>query len=254
MKSLAIALNTFRETRRDRAQWVLLLYAAILVGSAYVLSPLALGEGYRVTRDLGLAALSVVGLLLIVLLGGGLVHKEIERRTILTVLAKPIRRSEFLAGKYLGLLSMVGSVFLSMVAVLALVLWLKEGRVEPAVLWAAGFTFGEFAIMTAVVVSFSAFVSPVLSAVFSFAVFVSGHFAEDLLRFADKAPSEAMAFLARGLYWCLPHLELYNLRAEAAYGIVPDPGRLAAALAYTVLYTTALLIAGSVIMSRREFR
>jgi Cu-processing system permease protein len=254
MKALAIALNTFREARRDRVQWILLAYVAVVLGGALVLSPLALGEGYRITRDLGLAAISAVGVILIVLVGAGMVQKEVDRRTVLTVLAKPIRRSEFLVGKFLGMMGMVGAIFLAMTVILAAVVWFREGSLEPAVLWAAGFTLGELMVMTAVVVTFSTFVSPALSGVFTLAIFVFGHFSEDLLRFAEKTSSEALAGAAKGFYYLLPHLHLFNLRAEAAYGIVPDPNRLAAAAAYALLYSAALLCVGSVVFSRREFK
>ncbi len=254
MKTLAIALNTFREARRDRVQWILLAYAVVVLGAAVVLSPLALGEGYRITRDIGLAAISAVGVLLIILVGAGMVQKEIDRRTVLTVLAKPLRRSEFLVGKFLGMMGMVAVVFLAMIAILALAVWLREGRVEPAVIWAAGFTLGELMVMTAIVVTFSTFVSPALSGVFTLAIFGFGHFSEDLVRFAQSTSSAVLAGAAQAVYYVLPHLHLFNLRSEAAYGIVPDPGRLAAAAAYALLYTAALLCLGSVVFSRREFK
>jgi Cu-processing system permease protein len=254
MKTLAIALNTFREARRDRVQWILLLYAAVVLGGTYILTPLAMGEGPRVVRDLGLAALSLVGVILIVLVGAGMVQKEIDRRTVLTVLAKPVRRPEFLLGKYVGMMGMVLFVFVAMVALLAAVVWMREGTVPAAVLWAAAFTFGELMVMTAVVVAFSTFVSPALAGVFTLAVFVFGHFSGDLLRFAEKAPSAALAFLARGFYYILPHLDAFNLRAEAAYGMSPSPERVAAAAGYALLYTAFLLVTASVIFSRREFR
>lgn len=254
MRTLAIALNTFREARRDRAQWILLLYAVIVLGGAFVLSPLAMGEGYRVTRDLGLAAMSLVGVLLIVFVGSGLVQKEIERRTVLTVLAKPIRRPEFLIGKYLGLLAMVTMIFLAMLALLIVVIWLREHRIEPAILVAAGFTYGELAVMTAVAVAFSSFVSPALSGVFTLALFVAGHFSSDLLRFAEKMEASVLAAFARGVYLILPHLDAFNMRAEAAYGVIPDASVVLNMILYAVLYSMALVAVGCGIFARREFR
>lgn len=254
MKILAIALNTFREARRDRAQWILLLYAVIVVGGAFVLSPLSMGEGYRVTRDLGLAAMSLVGVTLIVFVGSGLVQKEIERRTVLTVLAKPIRRPEFLIGKYLGLLAMVAMIFLAMLVMLLIVLWMREQRIEPAVVVAAAFTFGELMVMTAVAVAFSTFVSPALSGVFTLALFVTGHFSSDLFRFAEKVDGTSLAAAARGMYLVLPHLDTFNFRAEAAYGVIPDPSVALSAAAYAVLYSTALIAVGCGVFARREFR
>jgi Cu-processing system permease protein len=254
VKSFAVALNTFREARRDRAQWILLLYAVVVMGGALVLTPLAMGEGYRVTRDLGLGALSLIGLVLIVLVGSGLVHKELDRRTVLTVLAKPVRRTEFLVGKYLGLMAMVSVIFVGMVLLLAAVLLVMERRLEPAVFCAAGFTFAELAVMTAVVVLFSAFVSPALAGIFTLAMAVMGHFAQDLLRFAETAHNPVLAWLTRGVYLVLPHLNTFNWRAEAAYGVLPDPSQAGGAALYALLYVASLLALASGIFTQREFR
>jgi ABC-type transport system involved in multi-copper enzyme maturation permease subunit len=254
MRTLAIAQNTFREARRDRAQWVFLLYAAIVVGGGTALTPLAMGEGYRVTRDLGLAAMSLIGMMLIVMVGSGMVQKEIDRATILTVLAKPLRRGEFVIGKYLGLLAMVALVFVCMTALLALVLFGREGRVDPAVLWAAAFTFGEFIILTAIVVAFSTFVSPILSGVFTVSVFIMGHFSADLLRFAGRVEGTLLAWVARGAYMVLPHMEVFNLRAEAASGLLPPRDMILGSSAYGLLYAVSVVLVASAIFSVREFR
>lgn len=254
MSVYAIALNTFREARRDRAQWILVLYVGMILGGAFVLSPLALGESYRITRDIGLAAISIVGVILIVLIGAGMVQKEVDKRTVLTVLAKPIHRPTFLLGKYLGMMAMVTMVFVSMLAILCVTLLIQERHIEPAVLLAGLYTFGELAILTAVVVMFSSFVTPALTAIFTVAVFALGHFAADLLRFADTAPTQFAALGARGFYLMLPHFDMYNLRTEAAYSILPDPMQGLWAAAYAVCYTACMLALGSALFSRREFR
>jgi ABC-type transport system involved in multi-copper enzyme maturation permease subunit len=254
MKTLAVAKNTFREARRDRAQWILILYAVVLFGSAFVLSPLALGEAYRVTRDLGIAALSLVGVILIILVGSGMVQREIDRKTVLTVLAKPIRRHEFLIGKYLGFMAMVTAVFAGMVALLVGTLLLTEHRLEPAVLIAAAFTLGELAVMTAVVVGFSSFATPALAGIFTLTVFVIGHFTGDLLRFAETVESEGLAAGAQAVYLALPHLNAFNLRAEAAYGILPAPSTVFETAFYALFYSAGVIAVGSAVFSRREFR
>jgi ABC-type transport system involved in multi-copper enzyme maturation permease subunit len=254
MSILAIARNTFLEARRDRVQWILVLYLGIVFGGTFILSPLSLGEGYRITRDLGLAGMSIVGVILIVLVGGGLVHREIERRTILTLLAKPVRRWEFLLGKYFGLLAMVSLVFVGMLVVFAASLLLQEGRVEPAVAAAALATFGEFVVVTALVVFFSTFATPALAGVFTLALVVFGHFAEDLLRFAEQAPGAALSLGARACYLFLPHLETFNLRPEAAYSVIPDPMRMVALAGYAALYAGMVLAVAAAAFSRREFR
>ena len=254
MKTIAIARNTFLEARRDRAQWILGLYGLIVLGGGVVLSPLAMGEGFRVTRDLGLAAMSLVGVILLVLVGAGMVQKEVDRRTVLTVLAKPIRRHEFLLGKYLGLMAMVTLVFAGMIVLLGAVLLLVEGKIHPAVLAAAGFTYFELMVMTAVVVGFSCFVTPALAGMFTLTIFIMGHFAADLLRFAETVESQFLAVTAHGVYFLLPHLDAFNLRAEAAYGILPPGGAALQTALYALLYSACVVALGSAIFARREFR
>ena len=255
MKALAIAKNTFRETYRDRVQWILAFYVILLLGGTLILTPLSMGEGYRITRDLGLAGISLVGMVLIALVGGGLIHKEIERRTVLSVMSKPIKRSQFLLGKFMGLLAMVTLVFAGMVLFFGAVLWATEGSLEKAVLMAALLTYGQLMILTALVVAFSAFVvSPVLSGLFVFMTFVLGNFSEDLLRFAEKAPTETMAWLSRTSYLFLPHFHVFNWRAEAAYSVSPEPGQVLWAVLYAVLYTATILALGAAMFQRRELR
>jgi ABC-type transport system involved in multi-copper enzyme maturation permease subunit len=207
-----------------------------------------------VTRDLGIAALSLVGVILIILVGSGMVQREIDRKTVLTVLAKPIRRHEFLIGKYLGFMAMVTAVFAGMVALLVGTLLLTEHRLEPAVLIAAAFTLGELAVMTAVVVGFSSFATPALAGIFTLTVFVIGHFSGDLLRFAERVGSGPLAAAAQAFYLVLPHLDAFNLRAEAAYGVVPAPSVVITTALYAVCYSGCVIAAGCAIFTRREFR
>jgi Cu-processing system permease protein len=255
MRALSVAHNTFREARRDRVQWVLLVYVVILVGGSMVLTPLSMGEGYRITRDLGLAAMSLVGLLLIAMVGGGMVHKEIERRTVLAILAKPLRRSDFLFGKFLGLLAMVAMVFVGMALFLALVLAVIQKQIDTPVLVAAAMTFGELMILTAVVTASSAFlVSPTMSAFTALAVFVCGNFAESLMKFAESAPAGIVSTMSKAAYYVVPHFHLFNWRAEAAYGISAGTADWVWASLYAILYSMAILAVGAYLFSRREFR
>ena len=255
MSTLSVAKNTFREARRDRVQWVLLVYVVVLVGGSLILTPLSMGEGYRITRDLGLAAMSLIGLLLIAMVGGGMVHKEIERRTVLAILAKPLRRSDFLLGKFAGLLTMVTAVFVGMTLFLALVLAVIQKEIDTPVLVAAAMTFGELMILTAVVTASSAFlVSPTMSAFTALAVFVSGNFAESLLQFSESAPFGVVSVLSKAAYYIVPHFHLFNWRAEAAYGVYATSADWFWAAAYAVLYSTAVLAVGIFLFSRREFR
>ena len=93
MKIAAIALNTFKEAIRDRILYLLFFFAAVAMAFSRVLAVLTVGDRVKIIKDVGLASISFFGVLMAILIGTGLVYKEIEKRTIFTLLSKPIRRS-----------------------------------------------------------------------------------------------------------------------------------------------------------------
>ncbi|MBI4640616.1 MAG: ABC transporter permease, partial [Candidatus Tectomicrobia bacterium] len=143
MKIRAIAVNTFREAIRDRVLYSLLFFALFMIGSSALLGTLTIGEQVKVIKDLGLASISVFGLFIAIFVGIGLVYKEIERRTIYTIIAKPIRRYEFLIGKYLGLVLTLLVEVAVMAVGFSLLITLYEGFFDTALLKAILLTIFE---------------------------------------------------------------------------------------------------------------
>jgi ABC-type transport system involved in multi-copper enzyme maturation permease subunit len=251
---LAVARNTTREVVRERVVLVFALFAVALVGASQALSPLALGEGRKVVTDFGLAGASLLATLLSIFLGSTLLHKELERRTIYAVMAKPIRRREFLLGKFLGLWATIGFLAAGMVGIVAIQLLVAYRAGAAHLLGPAVLTLVELGIVTAFVVFFSSFTTPGLTALFTVAAFTAGQLAEDLLYFGTHGGSRILAAATEGVYWVLPHLTVFNARGLASHEIAVPPERLAFALAYGGLYIAALLIAAGAIFERREFR
>ena len=117
-----IALAVFRESVRDRVLYNLAGFALLVIGASYLIGQLTAGQDVKIIKDLGLAATSVFGLFIAIFIGIGLVSKEVERRSIYALLAKPISRTQFIIGKYFGLvLTLVVNVAV-MTAALYLVL------------------------------------------------------------------------------------------------------------------------------------
>jgi ABC-type transport system involved in multi-copper enzyme maturation permease subunit len=251
---LAVAANTWREAIRDRIYLALLAFAGLLVLASQVLSPLALGEGTRITRDFGLSGLVLVSLLVAIFVGTGLVQKEIERKTVMTMLSKPIGRGEFVLGKYLGLLATLAVIFVAMTALLMAVLAFRGDGFNSPVLAAAVLSLGEVVIMTGVAIFFSTCTSPVLSGMMTLAVFVAGHFTADLASFSEQAASPLLAGVTGALHWIFPNLELFNVRNAAAHGVMPEAVRFALGAGYALLYTAAILVGSVIVFRRREFR
>jgi ABC-type transport system involved in multi-copper enzyme maturation permease subunit len=253
-RALVIARNTIREVVRERVALVLALFGVGLVGASLLLSPLALGEGRRVVLDFGLAGASMLATLLTIVLGSSLLYKELDRRTVYAVMAKPIRRSEFLLGKYVGLWSTAAALLAAMVAITAALVGITTKGVPWSAAGALALSLAELGIVTAVVVLFSSFTTPLLTAFFTAAVLLAGHFAEDLRYFGAHGSSRALAWATEAAYWLLPHLEVFNGRGLAVHGLPVEPERLAFAAAYAGLYACALLAAAVAIFERRDFR
>ena len=252
--TIAIARNTVREVVRQRMVLVLALFGVGLLAASQVLSPLALGEGVKVVTDFGLAGSSMLATLLAVVLGSTLLHKELERRTIYAVMAKPIRRSNFLLGKFLGLWVTSAALVAGMTAIVIALLAAVYRESAWLLLGSMALTMLELGVITAIVVFYSSFTTPALTALFAAATIVAGHFADDLLYFATQGASPILAKATQAVYWLLPHLELFNARGQVVHGIPVEPERMAFAAAYGLLYALALLVAAGVVFERREFR
>jgi Cu-processing system permease protein len=261
-----VAGAVFRESVRDRVLYNLVAYAVLLVGASLLLGQLTAGQELKIVKDVGLAALSLFGLFIAVFIGIGLVSKEIQGRTVHALLAKPVRRSELVVGKYAGLLLtlLVNLALLAVVfyAVLAFLSWGEpiEARrawgapaADPRLLVAILLIFVELALVTALALFFSTFTSPLLAAAFTIALFVAGHFSADLQRVDAAAVSPMAAAVASGLYHVLPDFALFDVKAAVVHGTPVPASRVAVAAGYATLYSGALVLCGVLIFSRRDF-
>lgn len=252
-KTLCIARNTVREALRDKVLYSLVLFACIVVGFNRILSPLALGEGSKITRDVGLSSISLLGLFIVVLSGTALVYREIDKKTIAIILSKPVSRSHFIAGRFLGLWITIGLVSLGMALLLQAVLLVTDRALDLRVFSASVLTVFELMIVTALAVFFSASVSPILAGMFTFGAYVAGSFSGDLLRFSEIVEGQSLQITMQAFYYVLPNLEMFNLRAAAVHGLPMEPLRFVIAALYAVVYSAAVLLLAMAVFKRREF-
>lgn len=262
-----IAVNVFRESVRDKVLYNLVFFAILLMGASYLLGQLTAGQDVKIIKDLGLAATSIFGLFIAVFIGIGLVSKEVERRSIYSLLSKPIERYQLVVGKYLGLtLTLAVNVAVMTVAlygVLAYMAWIAgpsaaaawdAPALDPALLKAVALTFVELAIVTAIALFFSTFSSPMLSAALTFGLFIAGRFSADLRNFNQVVDSPATTMLATALYWILPNLAPFDVRAQVVHGQWVAAGYLALTTLYGVVYICALVAAAVAVFARRDFK
>jgi len=248
----AIALNTFREAIRDRILYLLLAFALLMIGAARLLSLLTVGSEEKIVKDLGLSAISLFGVLTSVFVGVSLVFKEIEKRTIFTLLASPVRRWQFVGGKYVGLLGVLAMNVALMSAALLSILWLR-GASGAGLLPAFLLIYVELALVTAFAILFSCFTNPILAAVGTFAVYVVGHLSWSLPLLGQRLPAGLGRRVCDVLYVVLPNLDRLNIRSEAVHGRALESGYVAVASLYGVLYSAVVLALACVVFERKEF-
>lgn len=250
---VVVAGNTFRETLRDKILYNLIFFAFMLIGASVLLGTLAIGEQSRIVNDLGLAAINLVAVIIGIFVGIGLVTKEIERRTIYTILARPITRVQFILGKYLGLVWIVAVNVAIMFAMFLAVVWLSGNMVYPSLFQAVQLILVETVLVTAMSLFFSTFSSATLSATFTIGLYVIGHLTSDLRGIAAKSQNQLVEFMMTSLYYICPNLELLNIKGPAASGTLVDVGYQLTATAYGVLYACLLLTGACLIFQRRDF-
>jgi ABC-type transport system involved in multi-copper enzyme maturation permease subunit len=253
----SIARNTFREAVRDRVLYNLVLFVLLLTGAAVFIGELSGGQERKIIVDLGLSAMLIFGVFIAIFVGVGLVYKEIERRTVYAIFAKPVGRGEFLIGKYLGLcLTLLVNVVVMGTGVSLALLFVSRGwdplalSIWPAIM----LIYVELMILTGVALLFSCFSSPALSALLTFFVFIIGHFSADLKGLANSMGSAPARWLFRGLYYLLPNLANLSFVTPAAHGQLPTAAHAALAILYALVYIAVILAAATLIFSRRNFK
>ena len=254
---VAIARNTFREAVRDRVLYNLVLFVLLLSVGTVFLGAASASQDAKIIVDFGLTAMLLFGAFIAIFVGVGLVWKEIERRTLYAIFAKPVGRGEFLLGKYLGLCVTLALNVAVMGTGVTLVLLYVAGGSTPLLLalWpTVALIYLELTILTAVALLFSAFSSPIFALFGSLAVVLIGHFTTDLKGFAGLFDAPAMRAVLTALYYGLPNLSTFSLITPAAHGIAPAPLYLATALVYAAAWDVALLAAAVLLFARRDFR
>ncbi len=256
-KIRAIAVNTFRESIRDRVLYNLILFVLILVAASAFVSDLSLDMESQFTAALGLSAMLVFGALIAIFIGVGLVYKEIDKRTIYSLLSKPVHRYEFIIGKYSGLCLTLLVNLAVMVLATELALLYVNGKfvaIQIAVLAASFLIYLELVLLVAVALMFSSFTTPMLAALFSFAVYLIGQFSKDLLVMASLSESTMTRLVLTILYYLLPNLSNFGFIAEASHGRVVPRSLAVSATVYAIVYVGILLSGAVLIFQKRNFK
>jgi len=251
-----VAWNTFREAVRDRVLYNLVFFALVMMAAAVLVGQISIGIEQLVIVTLGLSAISVIGLLIAVFIGVSLVSKEMDKRTLYALLAKPVRRWEFLLGKFVGLVLTLALNTAAMAAGLFVVLrYVKPlERADLAVLVAVYFILLKLALVVALALLFSCYTTPLLAILFTAGLYVSGLFVEEMRTYRSETMTPAVRAILRWLSYVLPNFQNFDVMASAAHGRSIPGALILQNTAYAALYCTVLLASASVIFSRRNLK
>jgi len=227
-----IAANTLREALRDKILYLFLGFSILLLASSKVFGILTVGDQDKIIKDMGLAGIQFFLMLIAVMMSVLLVSREIDSRTVYYILAKPVRRWQFLLGKYAGLLATVFLNLILMTLILLLFVWLYGGGFDPRLVLATGMIGVEMAVLVAFAMLFSVVTKPILGSVFTLAIFVVGHVSQDLWLLTRHLPGSVGRTMASVLYYAVPNLERFNFKTEVVHHL-PIP---AAAIGWALVY------------------
>jgi Cu-processing system permease protein len=252
-----VAVHTFREAVRDRVLYNLIFFALMMMAAAVLVGGVSIGIERGVIVNLGLTAISLFGIVMAIFIGVGLVYKEIEKRTLYSVLAKPIQRWQFLVGKFVGLLlTLVVNTVLMALGLGAALFYVtrKFERGDGTIVVAIYFILLELALITALALFFSCFSSPILSTLYTLGIYVAGVFSPDIRDIGMVTSSPVAQALAKFIYYVLPNFHNFNTIAAAAHS-EPIPWALIwQNTAYAGLYVIVVLIASAAMFSGRDLK
>ncbi|MEL6458605.1 MAG: ABC transporter permease [Cyanobacteria bacterium J06621_15] len=252
----AVSNNSFREVVRDRIFYIIGFYTVILAIAVSLLPQLAAATEDKMFLDLGLAVMSSLSLIIAVFIGTGLISKEIEKRTILMLIAKPVSRNEFVIGKYLGLLTVLALLVTAMSIIYTLFLEVNNISYSAAsIAINAIFLILQLSLISAIAIAFGVFTGSILATALTFAVYLMGNITQDLLKLAHISENPGLEKITQGLYIVLPDLSRLDLKNEAVYGLsaLPETTTLITNAGYSLFYSAMLLGIAAFIFSRKEF-
>ncbi len=247
-----IAMNTLREAIRHRLLYTLLFFAVTMIGFSVLIASLSYVEGERIIQDIGLASIRLFSVGIAIFVGIGLIHGEVDRRTIYTILSKPVTRSEFLLGKFIGLLLTVWLQLCLMALAFAAVSLLAGAPLDLGYAAALFLVGVELMVVVAVATLFSSFSTPMLSAFFTLGIYALGHLSRNLYFLGQESEVENVRRAATLIYRLLPDLETFNLSIQAVHALPIPAAEVGWALLYGLAYTTALLALAAYIFNRRD--
>ncbi len=247
-----IAANTLREALRDKILYLFLGFSVVLLASSKIFGILTVGEQDKIIKDMGLAGIQFFLMLIAVMMSVLLVSREIDSRTVYYILAKPVRRWQFLLGKYVGLLATVLLNLVLMTVILVFFVWLYGGGLDLRLVLATGMIGVEMAVLVAFAMLFSVVTKPILGSVFTLAIFVVGHVSQDLWLLTRHLPGSVGRTIVSVLYYVVPNLERFNFKTEVVHQLPIPAAAIGFALVYGFVFAGLVLVLACLRFAKKD--
>lgn len=249
-----LALNGFREARRNRVTLSVGFFAAVLLLSGNLVTSVTVLTYARVLTDFGLGSMSILLVLLAIFLSSGQLGREIERRTLFLIVSKPISRGVFLTGRLLGNVLTLTVLLVLMALVFWAELLLMQTPVTSPMLVAIAMLWVELCVLTCIGFALSSVAGQMVSALVTVGVYFAGHLAPDIYNLALKAKTPFFQAAGVATYYVLPNLDRLNYRPRATYGVPTTLSEALHSVAYGGAYAAAMLVLAIVLFNRRDFK
>lgn len=250
---VAVAVNTFRETIRDRILGVIILFALALIVASLWLASISLGQEGRMIKDFGLVAVSFFGLIVAAFVAASLVRKEVEKRTVFIIFSKPVSRSEFIWGKFLGLAATMFTVLAGMTVFLFLLAWVVARSPSGSLLLAGLLIYLQLLVVMGLTILFSTMTSAVLASVCGICLYAAGELSHNVLSLSHVGHSGVTHVASAVVFYVVPNLSAVDIRAPIVGEGAVAWGSLAAWCGYLLAYLVAVLFLTTWIFRRKEF-
>ncbi|MCK4835039.1 MAG: ABC transporter permease subunit [Candidatus Aminicenantes bacterium] len=254
MKLRAIAINTFKEAVRNKIYYLLIAFGIVFAFSSRLVSLLTLGDQVRVLKNVGLASINFFSVLIAIFTGINLIYKEIDKKTILNIMSKPISRRDFILGKFLGLSYTLLVALVSMATVFLLFLLISTGDIDWNILVYFCLLYFELLIIISISLVFSSFSTPILSSIFTINLYLIGHVLWTFNEFKTRLVEPITRIIIYLIYYILPNLEKFNLRDQIVSNEKINPMIVLTSILYALVYIAAMLTLAILIFNKREFK
>ena len=248
-----LAMNTLKEILRDRVLYILLLFTVLLMALCFAIGQLSYDEIFRLSMGLGLSGIHLCFSGLTIFIGSSLFFREIEHKTIYTLLVRPVSRWQYLTGKYFGVLAVLFILLLGFVVCFSFIQIFLGLPLQATTYIPFIGIYLESCILLAATFFFASFCTPYIAIGCSISFFLIGHWVESLEKLVEKSQSIGFFLAGKGIIYSFPPLSLLNWRDHAIAKVFVSSTDFCYGLALALAWSLLFFSLANIIFRRRDF-